>query len=147
MRWRPKRRPRTEARSRRKNTLASGKGLTNQGPLQKPGLSGAKSGNAPSAKPNASCDVTSPPLSLRSSRATGYCRGMLMAEKHTTKSSARADADADHSERIAITKNFPALMSGTVAFVGVLISGANIWVAYIGKNKLVGWVELLRNPS
>src|SRR5262249_50340062 len=39
MRWRPKRRPRTEARSRRKNTLASGKGLTNQGPLQKPGLS------------------------------------------------------------------------------------------------------------
>src|SRR5262249_42625433 len=76
-----------------------------------------------------------------------YCRGMLMAEKHTTKSSARADADADHSERIAITKNFPALMSGTVAFVGVLISGANIWVAYIGKNKLVGWVELLRNPS
>src|SRR5262249_49171252 len=42
MRWRPKRRPRTEARSRRKNTLASGKGLTNQGPLQKPGLSGSE---------------------------------------------------------------------------------------------------------
>src|SRR5262249_50281048 len=73
MRWRPKRRPRTEARSRRKNTLASGKGLTNQGPLQKPGLSEAKSGS------NRWGNKDHPAFPLRSMRAT--CQGHSMMKR------------------------------------------------------------------
>jgi hypothetical protein len=59
-----------------------------------------------------------------------------MIEKRSAKSSvAKAAADEESSARLAITKNFPALLSAAVAFTAVLISGTNVWVAYIAKNK------------
>jgi len=34
-----------------------------------------------------------------------------------------------------LARHFPALLSAAIAFVGVVLSGANIWVAYVTKSK------------
>ena len=38
-------------------------------------------------------------------------------------------------ERSLFTKHFPALISAAIAFAGLTLSGANIWVAYVSKAK------------